>query len=62
MTFNAIAAVAKAETAKDILTHPAACIFSPQETGYAKSDGGQEGSLAQAMAGLLAKSESKPGE
>jgi ElaB/YqjD/DUF883 family membrane-anchored ribosome-binding protein len=61
MTFNALAAAAKEDAGKDIvLTHAAACIFAPQETGYAKSSSSQESSLAQAMAGLLAtKSEGK---
>jgi hypothetical protein len=59
MTFNALATAAKDESAKDIiLSHAAACIFAPQETGYAKS-AAQESSLGQAMAGLLAKGESK---
>ena len=62
MTFTALAAAAKDAAGKDIvLTHAAACIFAPQETGYAKASSTQESSLAQAMAGLLAtKTEGKP--
>jgi hypothetical protein len=61
MTFTALAAAAKDAAAKDIvLTHAAACIFGPQETGYAKTSSTQESSLASAMAGLLAtKTEGK---
>lgn len=37
MTFQALADAARNEDSKDVvLTHAAACIFSPQETGYAK--------------------------
>lgn len=59
MTFNALATATTEDAAKDIiLTHAASCIFAPQETGYAK--GSQpESSLGQAMAGLLAKGETK---
>jgi hypothetical protein len=61
LTFNALAQAAQDSGAKDIiLTHAAACIFAPQETGYARTSSTQESSLAQAMAGLLAtKSEGK---
>lgn len=42
LTFNALATAAGAEDKRDIvLTHAAGCIFSPQETGYTKSSGGQ---------------------
>lgn len=42
LTFNALVDAAKGEDRKDIvLTYAAACIFSPQETGYTKSSGGQ---------------------
>lgn len=63
MTFNALATAASDPGAKDIvLTHAAACIFAPQETGYAKSAAAApEGSLAQAAIGLLAKGESRVG-
>jgi hypothetical protein len=60
MTFNALVAASKADAATDIiLTHAAACIFAPQETGYSKGAATPESSLAQAMAGLLAKTEAK---
>jgi len=62
LTFNALVAAAKDPAGKDvILTHAAACIFAPQETGYAKTSASQDTSIAQAMAGLLAiKTEGKP--
>lgn len=42
LTFNALVDAAKGEDRKDIvLTYAAACIFSPQETGYTKSGSGQ---------------------
>jgi hypothetical protein len=42
LTFNALVDAAKGEDRKDIvLTYAAACIFSPQETGYTKTGGGQ---------------------
>lgn len=42
LTFNALVDAAKGEDRKDIvLTCAAACIFSPQETGYTKSSSGQ---------------------
>jgi hypothetical protein len=42
LTFNALVDAAKAEDRKDIvLTYAAACIFSPQETGYTKAGSGQ---------------------
>ena len=38
MTFNSLADAAQSEQGKEvILTHAAACIFSPQDTGYSKS-------------------------
>ncbi|MEQ1551652.1 hypothetical protein [Sphingorhabdus sp.] len=40
-TFTALAEAASEQSSADIvLTHAASCIFSPQETGYAKQDGG----------------------
>lgn len=43
LIFNALAEAATGEDSKNIvLTHAAACIFSPQETGYAKQGGGQD--------------------
>lgn len=42
LTFNALVDAAKGEDRKDIvLTYAAACIFSPQETGYTKAGSGQ---------------------
>lgn len=61
MTFNALVAAANDSAAKDvILTHAAACIFSPQDTGYSKPSGGaSDSSIARALLGLVARSESK---
>lgn len=44
LTFNALAEASRGDDKRDIvLTHAAACIFSPQETGYTKQSGsGQE--------------------
>lgn len=43
LTFSALVDAAKGEDKRDIvLTHAAACIFSPQETGYAKGTGSQD--------------------
>lgn len=43
LTFNALVDAAKGEDKRDIvLTHAAACIFSPQDTGYTKAAGGQD--------------------
>ena len=40
MTFRALADAALDDVTRDvILTHASACIFSPQDTGYTKSDG-----------------------
>jgi hypothetical protein len=40
MTFTALVDAAKEDDHSDIvLLHAAQCIFSPQETGYAKQDG-----------------------
>lgn len=61
MTFNALVAAANDPAAKDvILTHAAACIFSPQETGYSKPGGAaSDSSIARALLGLATRSESK---
>ena len=41
LTFNALVDAAKSEDRRDVvLTYAASCIFSPQDTGYAKSSGG----------------------
>jgi hypothetical protein len=41
MTFNALVTAGISKESKDIvLMHAAACIFAPQETGYAKGEGG----------------------
>ena len=45
MTFNALVTAGISKESKDIvLMHAAACIFAPQETGYAKSEGGASAS------------------
>ncbi len=61
MTFNALASAANGQAAKDIiLTHAASCIFAPQETGYAKSTGGQQDSnLGSSIIGLISKADGK---
>ncbi len=42
LTFKALADAASKEDQRDVvLTYAAACIFSPQETGYTKSGGAQ---------------------
>lgn len=44
LTFNALADAARGEDKRDIvLTHAAACIFMPQETGYIRAGGSQDG-------------------
>ncbi len=56
LTFNALAQAASGPATRDIvLTHAAACIFSPQETGYAKGTTAAETSLPQAVFGLIGK-------
>lgn len=53
LTFNALVASAASEDKRDIvLTHAAACIFSPQETGYAKSAQGPQLSSANLIEAL----------
>lgn len=44
LTFNSLVEAARGDDRKDIiLTHAAACIFSPQETGYVKQAGPGDG-------------------
>ncbi|HZH52321.1 MAG TPA: hypothetical protein VEZ16_10630 [Microvirga sp.] len=44
LTFNALSDAARGEDKRDIvLTYAASCIFSPQDTGYTKSAGNQDG-------------------
>lgn len=60
MTFKAIADAAKSGEAKDIvLSHAAACIFAPQETGYSKVSSSL--SLNKSIIELLPKSSLKSG-
>lgn len=43
LTFNALSDAARGEDKRDIvLVHAAACIFSPQDTGYTRHSSGQE--------------------
>jgi hypothetical protein len=43
LTFNALSEAARGEDKRDVvLTHAAACIFSPQDTGYTKHGGSQD--------------------
>ena len=54
-TFQALVDAAQEEANKDvILTYASACIFSPQDTGYAKS-GGSSSASDQSVVGLLPK-------
>jgi hypothetical protein len=58
-TFTALAEAASEQASADIvLTHAASCIFSPQETGYAKQDGGHGDSPSSLQ--LLAKIQQPP--
>lgn len=59
MTFTALVDAAKEEDHSDIvLLHAAQCIFSPQETGYAKQDG-SKGGLPFSPIEILRKATSK---
>ena len=59
MTFRALVNAAKEEDCSDIvLLHAAQCIFSPQETGYAKQDG-SKGGFPFSPIEILRKSTSK---
>lgn len=54
-TFQALVDAAQEEANKDIiLTYASACIFSPQDTGYAKSEGSSSAS-DRSVVGLLPK-------
>ena len=54
-TFQALVDAAQEEANKDvILTYASACIFSPQDTGYAKSEGNSSAS-DRSVVGLLPK-------
>jgi hypothetical protein len=58
-TFTALAEAASEQASADIiLTHAASCIFSPQETGYAKQDGGHGDAPSSLQ--LLAKIQQPP--
>jgi hypothetical protein len=46
LTFNALVAAAGTEERRDvILTYAAACIFSPQDTGYTKAGAGPQSEM-----------------
>lgn len=50
LTFNALAEAASSEQTREIvLTHASACIFAPQESGFAKPSGGQTPSLVEVL-------------
>jgi len=60
LTYQALTEAAKARGTEDIiLAHAAACIYSPQETGFSKSGG--EGGGSKSVLELLTKN-STPGE
>lgn len=47
LTFHALVEAAGTEERRDvILTYAAACIFSPQDTGYTKASGGGQGDVS----------------
>jgi len=53
LTFNAIVAAAGADDKRDVvLTHAAACIFTPQETGYTKANSAPPLSASQLIEAL----------
>ena len=55
VTFKALVAASEDEANRDvILTHASACIFSPQNTGYTKSDG-QLSTIDPTIVGLISK-------
>ena len=55
MTFKALVDASEDESDRDvILTHASACIFSPQNTGYTKSDG-QLSTIDPTVVGLISK-------
>ncbi len=48
LTFKSLTDAASGEDRRDIvLTHAAACIFSPQDTGYTRGPSGQDNSPAK---------------
>jgi len=56
MTFKALTDATKDEESKDVvLTQAASCIFSPQDTGYAKSGGSGSGSGSKTIVELVPK-------
>ena len=60
MTFEALAAAGKDQAAKDIiLSHAAACIFAPQETGYSKSGSGSDPVPVNSLISLIARSDKR---
>ena len=55
VTFKALVDASEDEANRDvILTHASACIFSPQNTGYTKSDG-QLSTIDPTVVGLISK-------
>lgn len=50
LTFNALAEAASSEQTREVvLTHASACIFAPQDSGFAKPSGGQTPSLVEVL-------------
>jgi len=57
LTFNALADAANGPENRDIvLTHASGCIFSPQETGYAKGNPHESTAIIQALPRVLSPS------
>jgi hypothetical protein len=63
LTFNALAEAASSEQTREVvLTHASACIFAPQESGFAKPGGGQTPqSLVEVLPRVMAAQQSITG-
>ncbi|MCO5078185.1 MAG: hypothetical protein M9937_21180 [Chelatococcus sp.] len=62
LTFKSLTDAASGEDRRDVvLTHAAACIFSPQDTGYTRASGGQDNYSATKLIEVLPKLSSSSG-